>query len=286
MRPSPLNVPELLRRYGLRPDKSLGQNFLVDEVALERLVQAATIRAEDTVLEIGAGLGGLTRWLAIQAQRVVAVELDENLIPPLQEVLTPYSNTKIIQGDILALNPTELIREENGHLQPSYLVVANIPYYITSALIRHLLEASHPPQRLVLTLQLEVAKRICTSEGKMSLLALSVQVYGKPEMVVKISAEAFYPTPKVDSAVVRVDLYSQPLIAGHLLPLFFRLAKAGFSQKRKTLRNALAGGMRWTPQQSQQILAAAGIESQRRAETLNLGEWGQLVDEVHDLGFK
>jgi 16S rRNA (adenine1518-N6/adenine1519-N6)-dimethyltransferase len=162
MRPSPLNPPELLRRYGLRPDKRLGQNFLVDEVALQQVVQAAAIRTEDIVLEIGAGLGGLTRWLAIQAKRVVAVELDDKLIPPLREVLAPYSNTQVIQGDILALNPTELIREENGTPQPPYLVVANIPYYITSALIRHLLEASHPPKRLVLTLQFEVAKRMAS----------------------------------------------------------------------------------------------------------------------------
>jgi 16S rRNA (adenine1518-N6/adenine1519-N6)-dimethyltransferase len=266
-----LNVPELLRRYGLRPDKRLGQNFLIDQAALQRVVDSAQIEPQDQVLEIGPGLGSLTRLLGQQARRVVAVELDANLIPVLEDVLGSSANLEIVQGDILALDPSRLIEE------PGYLVVANIPYYITSALLRHLLEASRPPRRLVLTIQREVAERICSTSGKMSLLSLSVQVYGQPEIVARIPAGAFYPPPKIDSAVVRVDLYASPLIPMPLLDLFFRLAKAGFSQKRKMLRNSLAGGLGILPVRAIEMLTAAGIDPMRRAETLTLEEWGCLV---------
>jgi len=268
----PLDVPGLLRRYNLRPDKGLGQNFLVDMTALQRVVEVAGIETSDIVLEIGPGLGNLTRLLAIRARQVTAVEVDPDLIPPLMEVLAPFANVQVVQSDILALDPAQLMKE------PGYQVVANIPYNITSALIRHLLEARNKPTRITMTVQREVAERICASPGKLSLLALSVQVYGKPVMAARIQAEAFYPVPKVDSAVVRIDLSPQPLIPNPLLPIFFRLAKAGFSQKRKTLRNALAGGMRWTPAQAANMLLAAGIDPQRRAETLNLEEWSRLTE--------
>lgn len=266
-----LNVPELLRAYGLRPDKRLGQNFLVDPNALERVLQAAEVDDQASVLEIGPGLGSLTRLLARRAQRVVAVELDARLLPPLYQVLAPYSNVEIVQGDILARDPARLMGAAG------YRVVANIPYYITSALIRHLLEARFKPQRLVLTVQREVAERICAGPGDMSLLALSVQVYGDARIAALIPAGAFYPAPKVDSAVVRVDLDAQPAIPEEDLEAFFRLAKAGFSQKRKTLRNALAGGLHLKPVQASELLETAGIDPMRRAETLSLDEWGKLV---------
>jgi 16S rRNA (adenine1518-N6/adenine1519-N6)-dimethyltransferase len=269
----PLHVPELLRQFGLHPDKRLGQNFLIDPAALNRIVEAASVSLQDAILEVGPGVGSLTRLLAIQARQVVAVELDSRLVPALEQVLAPYPNTRVVQGDILDLNPAELMAGE-----PGYLVVANIPYYITSALIRHLLESNVKPQRLVLTVQREVAERVTAPPGELSLLALSVQVYGQPRIMAHIPAGAFYPAPKVDSAVVRVDLYSEPRIPSGLLPDFFRLAKAGFSQKRKTMRNALAGGMHWSPQQAADILASIGIDPRRRAETLSLEEWEKLVD--------
>ena len=270
----PLNVPALLRRYHLHPDKSLGQNFLVDEPSLLRIVDAAGISAEEAVLEIGPGLGSLTRHLAGRARYVVAVELDGRLIPALQEVLSPLGNIRLVQGDILDLSPASLIPDSD------YLVVANIPYYITSALIRHLLEAYPQPHRLVLTVQGEVAQRICAKPGEMSLLALSVQVYGQPQVIAHLPAEAFYPPPRVDSAVLRVELMPAPRIPGDRLELFFRLARAGFSQKRKTLRNALAAGMGWQPAVTSDFLHRAGIDPGRRAETLSLGEWGELVIQV------
>ncbi|MDD5467972.1 MAG: 16S rRNA (adenine(1518)-N(6)/adenine(1519)-N(6))-dimethyltransferase RsmA [Anaerolineales bacterium] len=270
-----LPVAELLRRYHLHPDKRLGQNFLVDPLALQRVVEAAEISPGEAVLEIGPGLGSLTRYLCLLARRVVAVELDEKLIPPLREVLSPYPNLHLVQGDILGLNPLSLMAEPSG--TAAYLVVANIPYYITSALLRHLLEAPAPPRRMILTVQREVAERICASAGEMSLLALSVQVYGTPHIAAHIPAGAFYPAPQVDSSIVRVDVSAASRLAAGERRGFFRLAKAGFSQKRKTLRNALAGGMHWSPQQASDLLLAAGIDPQRRAETLSLEEWSALA---------
>lgn len=268
----PLNIAALLRQYGLRPRKGLGQNFLQDNHALQKIVSAADLGPADDILEIGPGLGGLTRYLALSARSVTAVELDRKLFPALQSVLAPYQNVRLVQGDILKLDPADLINS------PGYLVVANIPYYITSAVIRHLLEAEHRPSRAVLTVQKEVAERICASPGKMSLLALSVQVYGKPAIVGQIPAEAFYPSPKIDSAVLRVEIYPQPLIPIPLLDKFFTLIKAGFSQKRKTLRNALSGGLRIAPVEVEQLLTTAEIDPQRRAETLSLEEWGKLCN--------
>jgi 16S rRNA (adenine1518-N6/adenine1519-N6)-dimethyltransferase len=268
----PLDVPALLRAYDLRPDKRLGQNFLVDPVALQRVVTAAEISAQDEVLEIGPGLGGLTRQLAILAGRVVAVELDANLLPALEEVLRPFQNVHLVQGDILALDPAALMEK------PGYLVAANIPYYISSAVIRHLFETRSRPRRVTLTVQREVAMRISAEPNRMSLLALSVQVFGRPRIAAHIPAGAFFPPPKVDSAVVRIDLYPEPLIPAPLLDPFFRLAKAGFSQKRKTLRNALAGGLAWDPERAQKLLLDSGIEPRRRAESLSLEEWHEIVE--------
>jgi 16S rRNA (adenine1518-N6/adenine1519-N6)-dimethyltransferase len=237
VRSSPTDVSDLLKRYGLKPDKRLGQNFLVDPVYLRRIVEIAEVSAEDTILEIGAGLGGLTRLLAISANRVVAIELDSSLIAPLTEVLEPYSNVRIVRGDILEIDPGQLIDDSD------YLVVANIPYYITSAVIRHLLEASVKPKRIVLTVQREVAERVCAAPGDMSLLALSVQIYGEPNIAMHIPAGAFYPAPEVDSAVVKIQLYPKPVMPTPLLEQFYLMIKAGFSQKRKTLRNSLSAGL-------------------------------------------
>jgi 16S rRNA (adenine1518-N6/adenine1519-N6)-dimethyltransferase len=267
----PINVPALLRAHDLSPKKSLGQNFLVDPVALEHIVQAAEIPPDSTVLEVGPGLGSLTRYLAQAARRVVAVELDDNLIPVLKDLLSAAPNVELIHGDILKLKPAELIGQDG------YWVVANIPYYITSNLIRHLLEAPLKPHRLVLTVQREVAQRICAKPGDLSLLALSVQVYGRPQIAISIPAGAFYPPPKIDSAVVRVDLYPQPVIPAALLNDFFRLAHAGFGQKRKTLRNSISAGMSLPAAQAAALLQAANIDPQRRAETLSIEEWAALT---------
>jgi 16S rRNA (adenine1518-N6/adenine1519-N6)-dimethyltransferase len=272
------SIPKLLKRYGLKPQKGLGQNFLSDPASLRKVIDAADIQPDDTVLEIGPGLGSLTHLLAESAARVVAVELDRHLVNALEEILQPYSNVELLRANILEVNLNELFSE------PGYLVVANIPYYITSALLRQLLETQHPPVRLVLTIQKEVAERICSDAGDLSLLALSVQVYGKPSITATIPAGAFYPAPKVDSAVVRVDIYPEPLIQREKLDSFFALTKAGFSQKRKTLSNALSGGMHWEKDITVDLLIKSGIDPQRRAQTLTLPEWKNLVEKVLEAG--
>lgn len=277
---APFDVRTLLRRHRLDPHKGLGQNFLVDHKALRKIVDFAGLTPQDTVLEIGAGLGSLTRLLAGKAKRVVAVEIDQHLVPLLQEVMSPCSNVEIVQGDILKLNPAELMKDE------PFVVVANIPYFITSAIIRHLLAGSAKPTRIVLTMQQEVAERICAEPGDLSLLALSVQVFGTPRIGVSIPASAFFPPPKVDSATLRVDIYDQPLLTGRQLDQFFTLAKIGFSQKRKMLRNTLSAGLHCTGAQADELLAAAGIDPTRRAQTLDLVEWKTLVGEYETWPYK
>ena len=272
-----LDIFPLIQKYHVQPKKSLGQNFLVDPNGLIKVLQAAQLTPDDTVLEIGAGLGSLTYLLAQQVKYVVAVELDMRLIPPLTQVLAGFDNITIKQGDMLELSPDALLGAAH------YVVVANIPYYITSALIRHLLEADHKPTRMVLTVQQEVAEHILARDGKMSLLALSVQVYGKPELKARIPAGCFYPPPEVDSAVLSIELYEEPLFPSESLDLFFKLAHAGFAQKRKTLRNTLATGMNQSPAWAEKLLTAAGIDPQRRAETLSMQEWKQLVEAYQQL---
>jgi 16S rRNA (adenine1518-N6/adenine1519-N6)-dimethyltransferase len=268
-----LNTTALLREHGLHASKGLGQNFLQDLTALEKIVETAGIQPDDVVLEIGPGLGSLTRYLALSAKSVMAVELDRELIPVLQTVLAPYPNARVVEGDILQVSPSSLVETDD------YLVVANVPYYITSAIFRHLLETSPRPRRMVLTIQKEVAERICAKPGDMSLLALSVQVYGEPKIAAILPAEAFFPIPKVDSAIIRVDMLPQPRIPAPLLNTFFQMAKAGFSQKRKTLRNSLSAGLRLSTFDAGQLLEQAGIDPMRRAETLSLDEWGSLCQQ-------
>lgn len=267
----PINIANLMRANNLHASKGLGQNFLQDDSVLEKIVDSAQISKQDDVLEIGPGLGSLTRHLAIAAHSVTAIELDESLIPVLGEILKPFDNVRVVKGDILKLNPAQLMPTRD------YQVVANIPYYITSAVFRHLLENSPRPFRITLTIQKEVAERICAKPGDMSLLALSVQVYGEPQIAAKIPADAFYPVPKVDSAVIRVDLYPQPRIQTEKLETFFRLAKAGFSQKRKTLRNSLSAGLNIAPQKAETLLHQSAIDPMRRAETLSIDEWRLLT---------
>jgi 16S rRNA (adenine1518-N6/adenine1519-N6)-dimethyltransferase len=291
---TPLNISGLLQKYELRPSKGLGQNFLVDDNALQKIVKVADVTAEDIVLEIGPGLGSLTRYLGLAAKKVIAVELDQRLFPALHETLAQLNNIEIVIGDILEINPANLLlimetgkvigaqsdtstQHDKNPVTPAYKVVANIPYYITSALIRHLLEADTQPSMIVLTVQKEVAQRICEQPPHMSILALSVQVYGEAKIVARIPAGAFYPTPKVDSSVVKIDLYADPFIPKDLILEFFKLVKAGFGQKRKTLRNALSAGTEWSKEQVELLLDDAGINPQRRAQTLSLEEWKVLT---------
>jgi len=273
----PLGVPSLMRDYGIKPKKGLGQNFLIDETYLAKITEDAHIDKNTDVLEIGAGMGNLTRHLATSARQVTAVELDRRLIPILKKVTRDFVNVRIVQGDILELPVGDLMDA------PGYVVAANIPYYITSALIRYLLECTVKPSAIVLTIQREVAQRICADAGALSLLALSVQVYGSPKIAVRIPAGAFYPAPKVDSAVLTVDLYDKPLIPSAQLDHFFRLAKVAFAQKRKMLHNALAGAPELNKEQTDILLSQTGIDPKRRAQMLTIDEWRRLTNAYEEM---
>jgi len=265
------SLTNLMRRHGLTAHKSLGQNFLADDGILQKIVAAAGVTAADDALEIGPGLGTLTAHLARAARQVTAVELDGRLFPALRENLAGFSNVRLVQGDILQTSAQAL------GLPGGYVAAANVPYYITSAILRHLLSDTVRPRQLALTVQKEVAERVCASAGEMSLLALSVQVYGKPSIAGKIPAGAFTPAPKVDSAILRVEVYPQPLFSPPQMERFFELIRAGFSQKRKTLRNCFSAGLRISPESAAQLLQAAEIDPMRRAESLSLAEWGRLA---------
>lgn len=266
-----LNIHPLMKKYKIRPKKSLGQNFLVESAGLNKVIQAAALDPSDEVLEIGAGLGSLTYLLAQSSRKVTAVEIDRSMFSPLREALQTFDNVSIIEGDILELKVETLIESQN------YVVVANIPYYISSAIIRHLMEASLRPKRVVLTVQKEVAERILARDGKMSLLSLSVQVFGKVSMAGVIPAGSFLPAPDVDSAVLKIELYPEPLIPLELHESFFKLAQAGFSQKRKTLRNSLSAGLHLPTSETERLLESSQIASNRRAEVLSLQEWQLLT---------
>lgn len=260
-----------LANLGIRPKKGLGQNFLVDPAHRARIVAAADLSPDDIVLEVGPGPGVLTELLAQQAGKVVAVELDDRLIPFLQARFADQPRVAIVHADILETNPGELVAG-----QP-YKVVANLPYYITSAVIRHLLESAPAPDVLVLTVQREVAERMVAQPPDMSLLALGTQFYSTGKIVARIPAGAFYPVPKVESAVVRLDRRSEPIAADVTADQFFEVARAGFSQPRKQLRNSLAAGMGLAPAEVEAWLARVGIDPKRRAETLTLREWAEAA---------
>lgn len=276
--PQALDAPRLLRRHGIRPLKRFGQNFLIDRGALLQVVAAAELTGKETVLEVGAGLGALTRELAVGARRVIAIEVDRRLLPILREVLEGLTGVEILAADILEI--------DLGAVLPvgPYQVVANIPYNITSALIRRFLESQDRPERMVLTIQREVAERIVAGPGAMSLLAVSVQVFGVPKLGARIPAAAFYPRPEVDSAVLRIDTHSTPPFDLSLVEPVFRLAKAGFAQRRKMLKNTLAAGLGWPAEKSVEVLAEAKIRSQARPQELSLEDWAGLARAAIGLG--
>jgi 16S rRNA (adenine1518-N6/adenine1519-N6)-dimethyltransferase len=274
-----MNVREMLQRYDLQPSKGLGQYFMVDETLLDRIVAVSALAEGDCVLEIGPGLGSLTWRIAERAAHVVAVELDRKLLPILAETLASYSNVHIVQGDILELDPANTVAQAIGASDTAirYQVVANLPYYITSAAIRHLLSARTRPTEMTLLVQREVAQRIVAGPGDMSLLAISVQAYGMPTIALRVPKGAFYPRPKVDSAVLRIEVASVPLVPESELDHFFCVARAGFAQRRKQLHNSLAHNLSLSHGDVLAGLDRAGISAERRAQTLSIEEWVRLA---------
>jgi 16S rRNA (adenine1518-N6/adenine1519-N6)-dimethyltransferase len=271
-----MGVKATLDAHGLHPQKKWGQNFLTDARILESIADAAQVGPEDTVLEIGPGLGHLTRVLSRRAARVVAVEIDRDLAARLTADFADTPNIEIVCGDILQFDPGKLIATKGGIVaSAAFKVVANLPYYITSAILRHLLEASHKPSIVVVMVQREVALRMAAQPPEMSLLAVSVQFFASIHIVRTLSAGAFYPRPKVDSAVVRLEVFVPPR------PIedtnwFFEIVRAGFGERRKQLRNSLAHGLTLDSNTVAAALTRAHIEPTRRAETLTLEEWSTL----------
>jgi 16S rRNA (adenine1518-N6/adenine1519-N6)-dimethyltransferase len=262
-------VRQRLRRLGITPRKRLGQNFLVDPDVLSRLLQIADVGLDDTVVEIGPGMGVLTHELVRRARRVVAVEKDPELVATLQRALKDAPNLTLVTGDVLHFDPAQYA------VDPPYQVVANLPYYVTSPTMRHFMEEVARPQSMVLMVQREVAERIVARPGEMSLLSVSVQFYAEARLAAIVPPEAFYPIPKVESAIVRLDVLPRPLLDVDPSS-FFRLVQAGFSQPRKQLHNTLAQRLWFPPGGASQALNAADIDPQRRAQTLSLQEWEVL----------
>jgi 16S rRNA (adenine1518-N6/adenine1519-N6)-dimethyltransferase len=292
---TPARVRAALRALELRPTRGMGQNFLTDADALGAIVGAADLTRADTAIEVGPGLGVLTWELLARAGHVTVVELDRRLADRLAQEFAGQPNLTIIQGDILSIPPGDLIGNqrpttndqrptESDHARsssvvrrPSYKVVANLPYAITSAALRHFLEAEQRPTLMVVLVQWEVAQRIAAGPGDLSVLAHSVQIYAEPEIVLRVPSTSFVPAPAVDSAVLRLRVRPRPAVDADIKALM-RLIKAGFLQARKQLSNALPAGLaamgaRVDKQRALAALAAAGVDSNRRAETLTLEEW-------------
>jgi 16S rRNA (adenine1518-N6/adenine1519-N6)-dimethyltransferase len=276
-----MSVRATLDAHGLRPQRKRGQNFLTDPRILESIADAAHIEPTDTILEIGPGLGHLTRVLAQRAHRVVAVEVDRALAAKLSDDFADAPGVEIVHGDFLQCRPIDWLggaREPGG--APDFKIVANLPYYITSAILRHILQNTPRPRLVVVMVQREVAQRITAQPPAMSLLAVSVQFFARAHIVRTISAGAFYPRPKVDSAVVRLDVFERLPLAEKEIERFFEIVRAGFGERRKQLRNSLARGLSLDPAAVTAVLARAHIDPARRAETLTLDEWSAVYREL------
>ncbi len=266
---------KLLRSFDLKARKRLGQRFLVDGSVLRRILSAAEITPQDVIVEVGSGLGIMTAELAKLAGWVVAVELDDNLAAMLKQNLASFSNVTVINEDILKIDPASLFKEP-GIPTPRYKVVANLPYYITSPTLRHFLEAAVKPERMIVMVQKEVAHQIVAKPGDRSVMSIAVQFYGKPGIVDYVPARAFYPAPRVDSAILRIDVHLQPPVPVTDEKSFFEVVRAGFTQPRKQIANSLAQGSGLPKSEVRTRLEKAGVAPERRAETLTLEEWAKL----------
>lgn len=261
---------EILKGYKIRPLKKWGQNFLVSRTALKRIVNGAGLKKTDTVLEIGPGIGTLTGELARRAKKVIAIEKDRRMIEILKDLLKDYSNVEIVEGDVLKLPTT------NYQLPTDYKVVANLPYYIVSPVIRKLLESQNPPKELILMIQKEVAQRICAHPPRMGLLSVSVQFYSRSEIICYISKNSFWPPPKVDGAIIRISPISTNILPANV-NLFFEIVRAGFSHPRKTLANNLSFGLKLNKEQTKVWLLDNKISPNQRAQSLKVEDWKNLT---------
>ncbi|MBI4338768.1 MAG: ribosomal RNA small subunit methyltransferase A [Chloroflexi bacterium] len=273
MKPSAVEVNSpkgQLRRLGLAPQKRLGQNFLVGQGVVHMVLKAAEVGPQDTVVEVGPGLGVLTKELVASAGRVLAVETDRDLAEALRQEMTDAANLTLTCADAREVDVGALAGGS------PYKLVANLPYYAASPILRHFLESDHRPTRAVIMVQREVARNMTAQPGQMSLMSVGVQFYGRPRIVGYVPPSAFYPQPKVTSAIVCIEVYPKPAVDVENRRAFFEVVRAGFSAPRKQLRNSLAAGLGVPPSEAEALLQAAGVDPRRRAESLSLEEWGPL----------
>ena len=278
MKLTPLREIKLsLQKNLVRPAKSLGQHFLIDKEALRKIIKAADLSSEDTILEIGPGAGVLTLELAKRAKKVIAVEKDRKMVEILKENLKDFKNVEIVNKDILRLDPKPYT------LKP-YKIVANLPYYITSPVIRKFLESDSPPEEMILMVQKEVAQRICPpslklrragASSKMNLLAISVWFYSHPEIISFVSKKSFWPCPKVDSAIIKLKVKKEKIKISR--EQFFQIVRTGFSHPRKQILNNLSKGLKLKREKIKLWLEKNKIKPTQRAETLRIEDWINLT---------
>ncbi|NDI37076.1 16S rRNA (adenine(1518)-N(6)/adenine(1519)-N(6))-dimethyltransferase RsmA [Chengkuizengella sediminis] len=273
------NTKEIIKRYGFSFKKSLGQNFLIDQNILEKIVNAAELDQNKGALEIGPGIGALTQSLAQSAGKVTAIELDQRLIPILNDLLQPYDNVEVIHGDVLKLDLNSMIKEQFKD-QVEISVVANLPYYVTTPIIMALLEKQLPIENIVVMIQKEVAERMVASPGGKDYgsLSIAVQYYCEPEMVLTVPNTVFIPQPNVDSAVIRLKRRKKPIVQVEDSVFFFKVVQASFGHRRKTIINNLISNL-FTKDDKQElisILQSCDIDPSRRGETLSIEEYARL----------
>ncbi len=278
----PQNTIEILQKYHFNFQKKYGQNFLIDTGVLDRIITAAEITKENCVLEIGPGIGTMTQYLAERAGEVVAVEIDQNLIPILKETLAAYDNVTVIQDDILKVDVRKIVEEKNGG--KPIKVVANLPYYITTPIIMGLFEKHIPLKSITIMVQKEVAERMQVGPGTKDYgaLSLAVQYYAKPEIVANVPPNCFIPRPNVGSAVIRLTRYEEPPVKTGNEEKMFALIRASFNQRRKTLVNGLtnAPGLGLTKEQVTEALEQMGLPATIRGEALTLEQFASLSDKL------
>ncbi|MBZ9578133.1 ribosomal RNA small subunit methyltransferase A [Patescibacteria group bacterium] len=270
------NIKALLKKYQtsrsaikkIYPSKRLGQNFLIDKNVVKKVIKAAELHSKDIVLEVGPGIGALTQEIAKKTDKVIAVEKDPKMVEILKETLKDFKNIEIINKDILKFNNYSL-------LTTNYKLIANLPFYITAPVIRKFLESKNTPKEMILIVQKEVAQRICSKPPKMNILAVSVQFYAKPKIISYISKKSFWPSPKVDSAIIKI--VPQKKYKDVDIDLFFKIVKAGFAHPRKQLANNLTNGLELNKQEVNDLLLKNDVQPTQRAETLTINNWIQLT---------
>lgn len=283
---TPVRTRAILEKYGFSFKKSLGQNFLIDTNILKKIVEFAELTEDSGAIEVGPGIGALTEQLARNCKKVAALEIDQRLLPILKDTLSPYANVNIIHQDVLKADVKKVIEEEFKGISSDIMVVANLPYYVTTPIIMKLLEEQIPIRGIVVMLQKEVADRISAVPGTKDYgsLSIAVQYYTKAETVMIVPKTVFVPQPNVDSAVIRLTRREKPAVDVKDESFFFQVTKASFAQRRKTLLNNLTSQLPEGKQKKEQIISAlndAGIDPVRRGETLSLEEFARLSDQLY-----